>query len=242
MTNVSVDPLALKCVRSGLIESLHVRIDKSGSKIQMVPGRALLGESGPFHSFKKYDLDLALEYIKSEKLIDLELTPPSSPKEERKMSARDHVSTPGTLDEAEKLISRFNLGSIDRNGVQNILPRDSFTRWEFERPFPLFVARIISVARNIGEAKAVSRITTDLSLRNDGCTSLREWWATASSHQRWTLLTTRKVSGEQKGGLPRNLNLLLNVECPFSETHIEMEALSDEGEESSYGGVSFASY
>jgi len=32
------------------------------------------------------------------------------------------------------------------------------------------------------------------------------------------------------------------VECPFKDTHFEVETLDSEGEESSYGGVSFASY
>jgi hypothetical protein len=242
MSNVSVDPIALQCVKIGLIESLHVRIDKTGSKVSMVPGRSLLGGSSPFQSFKKYDLSLALEYIKDNDLYIPQPTPPASPLVvKREVPAKEVINVPGDATDAERLVRRFDLNSIDRNGVKNILPRDSLTRWEFNRPFPLFVARLILVSRAIGEAKAVSRITTDLSLRNDGCTSLREWWATASSHQRWTLLTTRKVSGEAKSGLPDNMNLLLSVECPFSDSHIEVEALSDEGEESSYGGVSFAS-
>jgi len=250
MTNVSVDPLALSNVRNGLIESLHVRIDKSGFKTMMVPGKNLIG-SGPFHSYKKFDLELGLAYIRQNMIgmNDAVLSPTSSPKVEKKggkvsfqAEPEKSVGIPETWAEASDLIRTYDLRSIKRNGVMNILPRDSITRYEFTRPDPLLVARIISVAREIGEPKAVSRITSDLSMRIDGCGSLHEWWQSASSEQRWQLLTIRKVSGEAKEGLPENVRRLLNVECPFKDTHFEVETLDSEGEESSYGGVSFASY
>jgi len=246
MTNVSVDPLALKCVRNGLIDSLHVRIDKLGFKTMMVPGKSLIG-SGPFHSFKKYDLDLALTYIRENSIVKDEPvpTPPSSPvteKGKRRVSFQPQVGIPSSVEEATALQQRFVLRQIKRNGVMNILPRDSITRWEFSRPDPLLVARIILVAKDLGEAKAVSRITSDLSMRIDGASTLFQWWDSASSEQKWRLLSSRKYSGEAKEGLPDDLNRLLSVECPFKDTHIEVETLDSEGEESSYGGVSFASY
>jgi len=250
MNNISVDPLALRSVNSGLIESLHVRIDKSGYKTMMVPGKSLLG-TGPFHSFKKYDLDLALTYIKtmggSESMP--EPTPPSSPvmeKGKKKVSfsspSKEEVKIPTNATEAQIISERFMTRHIKRNGVMNILPRDSVTRWEFERPDPLLVARILLVAREIGEAKAVSRIAADLSMRIDGCNTLEDWWSSSSAYQRWKILTTRKVSGEQKEGPPSNVVRLLRVECPFKDTHIEVETLDSEDEENSFGGVSFASY
>jgi len=250
MTNIPVDPFALRCVKNGLIESLHVRIDKSGSTVFMVPGKPLLGV-GPFHVFKKYDLSVALSYLKEADEITAkpEPTPPSSPvteKGKKKVSflppPKVEVEIPTNTEEAQKISERFAVRHIKRNGVMNILPRDSITRWEFNRPDPLLVSRIILVAKDIGEAKAVSRIAADLSMRIDGCNTLEEWWSSSSAYQRWRLLSTKKVSGEQKEGPPEKLVRLLKVECPFKDTHIEVETLDSEGEESSFGGVSFASY
>jgi len=250
MTNIPVDPIALQCVNSGLIESLHVRIDKTGSSMMMVPAKPLIG-IGPFHSFKKYDLDLALTFIRTMDGVksELEPTPPSSPvteKGKKKVSflppPKVEVGIPTTVEEAQKISERFAVRHIKRNGVMNILPRDSITRWEFSRPDPLLVSRIILVAKEVGEAKAVSRIAADLSMRIDGCNTLEEWWSSSSAYQRWKILSTRKVSGEQKEGPPENVVRLLKVECPFKDTHIEVETLDSEGEESSFGGVSFASY
>jgi len=247
MNNVTVDPLALQCVKIGVIDSIHVRIDSLGQTAQVVPGKNLIG-SGPFHAYKKYDLDLALTYIRANiEVGQSQPTPPSSPvrvKKEGKAPEqlrKEIVPVPRNEKEASELIRRFNLNSIERNGVSNILPRDSITKWEFNRPQPLLVARVIAVAKSIGEAKCVSRISTDLFLRNSGCDTLSSWWASSSAEQRWRLLTTRKVSGEAKEGPPINIGRLLEVECPFSDTHLEVETFDDEDEESSYGGVSFAS-
>jgi len=250
MTNIPVDPVALRCVNNGMIESLHVRIDNSGSSFMMVPGKPLLGV-GPFQSFKKYDLSIALNYFKEMEKADLmpEPTPPSSPateKGKKKVSflppQKVEVGIPTNTGEAQKISERFSVRHIKRNGVMNILPRDSITRWEFSRPDPLLVARILLVAKEIGEAKAVSRIAADLSMRIDGCNTLQQWWSSSSAYQRWRLISTKKTSGEQKEGPPDNVVRLLNVDCPFKDTHIEVETLDSEGEESSYGGVSFASY
>jgi len=240
MNNVPVDPIALQCVQNGTIECINVRIDLSGYRYSIVPGKSLVG-TGPFHAFKKYDLDMSLPYLRehAEKK-----TEPEGSSRKRDSAGPDIVGKPRTQEEALALVKRFKLDSIERNGVSNILPRDSITVWEFKRPAPLFIARLMLVASAIGEPKAVSRITSDLEMRIQGCSTLKEWWSSSSSLQKWRLISTRKVSGEAKQGnpCPDDLRRLQQCECPFSETRIEVETFSVEDEEEAYGGVSFVEY
>jgi len=240
MNNITVDPIALRCVEIGLIDCVNARIDANGLKCSIVPGKSLVG-TGPFHAFRKYDLEMSLPYLK-EHLENL--NPSESLLQKRDSKGPDLIGKPTTMSEARELVSRFGLDQIDRNGVKNILPRDSFTVHEFSRPAPLFIARLMLVAEAIGEPKAVSRITTDLELRVSGCTTLQEWWANSTSDMKWKLVTTRKVSGEAKTGKPSQSELrrLDQCECPFKETRFEVETFKDEDEEDSYGGVSFVGY
>jgi hypothetical protein len=243
MNNIPVDPIALQCVADGSFDSIHLRIDSTGHSWSIVPGKSLLG-SGPFHAYKKYDLDRALTHVKSQSEAKESKQTPALlfNKKKGQEPESEVIQIPQNEGEAQKIIQRFALNSIKRNGVMNILPRDSITVWEFKRPQPLLVARVIAVAKALGESKAVSRITADLSMRVNGCDTLRKWWYSSSAEQRWRLLTTRKVSGEAKEGVPDNIAILLEVECPFPDARIEVETFSDEDEENSFGGVSFASY
>jgi len=240
MNNISVDPLALQGVETGLIDCINVKIDANGYKCSIVPGKSLVG-TGPFHAFKKYDLDASLPYLRE---LASGQKPSGSLLKKRDSGGPDLIGKPKTLAEAHDYSKRFGLDQINRNGVKNILPRDSITVYEFTRPAPLFIARLMLVAEAIGEPKAVSRITTDLSLRVSGCTTLEEWWTNSTSAMKWKLMTTRKVSGEATLGKPKpeDLRRLDQCESPFKETRFEVETFNDEDEEETFGGVSFVGY
>jgi hypothetical protein len=132
-----------------------------------------------------------------------------------------------------------NLSVVIRNGISNQLPKDSLSWWDLGREdYDDFSARAFLVAKQVGEAKAVSRIASQpLTMKVVGASDLHEWWFKSSSEQKWNLLSSQAKRGETpkscleglKSSYDRRFQLL---PCPFRNSPLNMEKLVKEKESS----------
>lgn len=135
-----------------------------------------------------------------------------------------------SIDDATKIVEDRKLGWHRKAGLLNQYPADSLVRQDFCRSNIIeFLARVTTVARRVGEDKAVSRISCGR-FGPKGCETLHEWWEKASVIDRSRLLTSKK--SEFKAGQAANPEFLKSigeVGCPFQDTDL-LEA-SAEGSE-----------
>lgn len=138
-----------------------------------------------------------------------------------------------------------NLSVVIRNGVGNLLPKDSLSWWDLGREdYDDFAARAFLVAAQQGEAKAAAKISSQApTMRVVGAGDLHEWWFKATSDQKWALLSSAKKRGETpktcleglKSSYARRLEIL---PCPFRNSPLNVEKLQKEegssGEEDQY--------
>jgi hypothetical protein len=131
-----------------------------------------------------------------------------------------------------------NVRTYNNNGLENQLPKASLSWADLKsQSKPALETRIILVAKEIGGPKAVQRISSQLTLAVSNARNLEEWWKSASNEQRFTLLTTSKLSGTvpSRGVKTECLDRLSAVKCPFrADTALETPANEEtSGEESS---------
>lgn len=131
-----------------------------------------------------------------------------------------------SISEAIGFAERKGLNKVDHSGISNLLPRDSLTPTDLERPLHELFARACTVASNLGTAKIVSRITSKPDvLRVNGAIDLSDWWAKASPTQRAVILTKAKVfpkQGEQVILLKKWLDRLDKLPAPFRDAEAQV--------------------
>lgn len=146
-----------------------------------------------------------------------------------------------------------NLSVVIRNGVGNLLPKDSLSWWDLGREdFDDFAARAFLVAKQIGEAKAAAKISSQATtMRVVGAGDLHEWWFKATSDQKWNLLSSAKKRGETPNSCTEGLKTSYTrrfevLPCPFRNSPLNVEKFLKEessgNEEDQYdysGGVPY---
>jgi hypothetical protein len=123
---------------------------------------------------------------------------------------------------------------ITINGVHNSLPKGSLTWGDLQYlGDDQLNRRILSLGREIGADKAVSRITSGPELYTTRAETLHKWWKEASTYQRFTLLTVAKKVGKVPEGV-RKSELLARLgvgQYPFRGTDRKIQENEEEYQE-----------
>jgi hypothetical protein len=184
----------------------------------------------PHESYKLDELEISLEKLKVPTLQ-------GSPNSSLPVSATGSPVKRGT---AIKVLTRDDpeIGKIPTEvtlpgGVRNILPKASicFRDLQFLNDDQLY-ARLMSVGRELGADKAVSRISSVPSLLREEST-LYKWWQKATYEQRFTLITSSKLVGKcDESEKPTLLSRLTTGRYPFRGYDRKIqEVFGDEEEE-----------
>lgn len=126
--------------------------------------------------------------------------------------------------------------SITVNGVANSLPKGSLC-WK-DLAFlsdDQLNRRLLSIGREIGADKAVSRIASNNDLNSVSCPTLYKWWSSAEPDQRFTLITNAKQIGKCAEKDKHNLLARLGLgQYPFRGTDRKMEESEKEEEDEEF--------
>jgi len=181
----------------------------------------------PHESFKLDELESFLEKIRVPSLH-------GAPVESGPVNA---LATPVKKGNAVSVINRYepNIGNVPSeigiHGVRNILPKGSLC-WKDLALLndSQLHRRILSVGKEIGADKAVSRIESMLALHMPrGASTLYEWWVNAEPTQRLTLISNAKLLGKvDEGDKDRLLARLGAGQYPFRGTDRKIQKGKDE--------------
>jgi hypothetical protein len=136
-------------------------------------------------------------------------------KERAELVSRGPVPIPKSLEEAERLYARYDLGRYRKQGILQTASLDSLEPRDFKRETCFLAARAIVVANHIGTAKAWGMVGNQLD--GHGSSTISEWWRKTSDEDRLAVLTRKKKFPDSaRKGLP--LHKLNYVGCPFPRT------------------------
>lgn len=118
------------------------------------------------------------------------------------------------------------------NGVSNALPKSSLTWKDLAHlSDDQLNRRILSIGREIGADKAVSRIESGQNFSSPRANTLYKWWEQASSLDRLTLISSSKLRGSvDPNQKDRLLARLTAGQYPFRGTDRKMEEDKEEEE------------
>jgi hypothetical protein len=128
-----------------------------------------------------------------------------------------------TLTAAQVIVQRDGLDSTIRgNGIKNVLPTKSLTRYDIERSDQQLLARAIVVANALGNQTILARIRTQESLQVKGAPDLSVWWIKASPWQRLRILSDQGKLRDETINETRSVAKARRMVCPFRGNQHQM--------------------
>jgi hypothetical protein len=124
--------------------------------------------------------------------------------------------------------------AITIHGIRNSLPKASLCWKDLHHlSDDQLNRRLLSIGKEMGNDKAVSKISSGSNFKTTKQPTLYKWWCEASPEDRWTLVTTKKMVGTEPNG-PTRLRLLSRLgagQYPFRGSDGSLEEEEDEVEE-----------
>lgn len=231
--SVEITPRIAELLQSGVI-SITLDCFSSGKDVygRVVVPHPRLGIY-PHQSMTLDELEQSLEKVK----VGRELT--MSPHGEGESSPK---TTPVKKGQAVSVICRNDpdIGKVPTEiaiaGVRNLLPKASLSWKDLAHlSDDQLNRRILAIGKEIGNDKAVSRISAGQNFQSDQpYSTLYKWWNGSSEQDRFTLITSNKAVGKAPINKSERSLLLSRLgagQYPFRGSDAPLEEEEDEDEE-----------